>query len=256
MTADVSKPPLMGTAREWGLDLAVSLAIGVLLGLMGPFGSYLNGEPWQRIAYWTGSILCGMVVFGGLIRLLSRQLRLVRAPGWVVVPVATLLGSIVQGALTRRAAIVLWPDLERLVSDLHWYAQCVAISAPIVVVYYLLRIRGAERARAASPPFPTGVPVAEPLAAGEVLCLRMEDHYVRIHTAIGSRLVAGPFERVIAGLGDREGMRVHRSWWVARSAVIGVEVDGRNLRLKLSNGLQAPVARASVARLRQLGWLE
>jgi DNA-binding LytR/AlgR family response regulator len=76
-----------------------------------------------------------------------------------------------------------------------------------------------------------------------------------IHTAHGSRLVAGPFERVIAGLGDREGMRVHRSWWVSRSAVVGVEVDGRNLKLRLSNDLRAPVSRASVAKLRQVGWL-
>jgi DNA-binding LytR/AlgR family response regulator len=83
----------------------------------------------------------------------------------------------------------------------------------------------------------------------------MEDHYVRVHTANGSRLVAGPFERVIAGLGDREGMKVHRSWWVSRAAVVGVEVDGRNLRLRLSNDLRAPVSRASVAKLRQVGWL-
>ena len=33
------------------------------------------------------------------------------------------------------------------------------------------------------------------------------------------------------------------------------QIDGRNLRLKLSNGLSAPVARASVATLRAAGWL-
>ena len=56
-------------------------------------------------------------------------------------------------------------------------------------------------------------------------------------------------------MGDREGMRVHRSWWVARAAVVGVEVEGRNLKLRLSNDLRAPVSRASVAKLRQVGWL-
>jgi DNA-binding LytR/AlgR family response regulator len=83
----------------------------------------------------------------------------------------------------------------------------------------------------------------------------MEDHYVRIHTAAGSRLVEGPFERVIATMGDLEGLRVHRSWWVARAAVVGVEAEGRNLKLRLANDLRAPVSRASVAKLRQVGWL-
>ena len=108
-----------------------------------------------------------------------------------------------------------------------------------------------------TPPLPEAVEAAPDVQAltGEVLCLRMEDYYVRVHTAKGSRLVAGPFERVIAGLGDREGMKVHRSWWVSRSAIVGVEVDGRNLKLRLSNDLRAPVSRASVAKLRQVGWL-
>ncbi len=77
---------------------------------------------------------------------------------------------------------------------------------------------------------------------------------MRVCTASGSRLVAGPFERVIAGM-TQEGMRVHRSWWVARAAVTGVVADGRNLRLTLRGDLDAPVSRASVARLREAGWL-
>ncbi|PTT75849.1 histidine kinase, partial [Pseudomonas sp. HMWF010] len=34
-----------------------------------------------------------------------------------------------------------------------------------------------------------------------------------------------------------------------------VEADGRNLRLRLQGDLSAPVSRASVARLREAGWL-
>jgi len=44
---------------------------------------------------------------------------------------------------------------------------------------------------------------------------------------------------------------VHRSWWVAADAVTGAERDGRNWRLRLSNGLLVPVARNSVAAVRQ-----
>lgn len=255
MTTGTSKPPLMGNAREWIVDLGVALAIGVVLGVMGPFGSYLNGAPWLRMAYWVGSIVSGMVVFGSLTRLLVALARRHRAPDWSAVPVVILLGTLVQGALTRWAALAIWPELEGLVSGLQWYGQCLATSAPIVVVFYWLRVRPAGRVPPLTPSRPVRLATPEPLPSDEVLCLSMEDHYVRVHTASGSRLIAGPFERVISGLGGREGMRVHRSWWVARSAVAGVEIEGRNLRLTLTNGLRAPVSRASVARLRQMGWL-
>ena len=88
-----------------------------------------------------------------------------------------------------------------------------------------------------------------------VLCLQMEDHYVRVHTTQGSALVLMSLSQAIDGLKDLEGMQTHRSWWVARSAITGVVEDGRNLRLSLKGGLEAPVSRARVGRLREEGWL-
>jgi DNA-binding LytR/AlgR family response regulator len=83
----------------------------------------------------------------------------------------------------------------------------------------------------------------------------MEDHYVRAHTDQGSDLVLLPLKAAVAEL-DVEGLQVHRSWWVARAAVTTAVQDGRNLKLRLTNGLEAPVSRASIAALRQAGWLE
>nr|QQZ51292.1 LytTR family transcriptional regulator DNA-binding domain-containing protein [Phenylobacterium glaciei] len=70
----------------------------------------------------------------------------------------------------------------------------------------------------------------------------MEDHYVRVHTAVRSELILMRLSDAVARTG-REGLQVHRSWWVARDAVTEVIRDGRNLRLKLLNGLEVPVAR-------------
>ncbi|MCR5880023.1 LytTR family DNA-binding domain-containing protein [Phenylobacterium sp. J367] len=93
-------------------------------------------------------------------------------------------------------------------------------------------------------------PALAAAALSDVLCLQMEDHYVRIHTAQGSRLAHGTLGQAMAAQAGREGLQVHRSWWVARDAVRGHVWDGRNLRLELVNGVQAPVSRAAVARLR------
>jgi len=78
---------------------------------------------------------------------------------------------------------------------------------------------------------------------------------VRVHTAGGSRLVLATLSQAIAALGPTPGLRVHRSWWVAERAVRDAVADGRNLRLILVNGVSAPVARSSVAAVREAGWL-
>ena len=52
-----------------------------------------------------------------------------------------------------------------------------------------------------------------------------------------------------------DGAQTHRSWWVARDAIRSSRRDGRNLRLVLHNGLEVPVSRTGVAKLKQLGWI-
>lgn len=253
---DRTASPLLGTARDWAIDLAVATVIGLFFGLVGPFGSFLNGSATGRIAHWVLSTWCAVLIFG-----LVARLGLAAAERWRIPAVATLGAGLLIGAAPLAALVALsarsfWPDLSGL-SALDWYGQCLIVSTPSLAAYVGVRWALTRDQRQTVPPVLSILEPAPSSAAplDEVLCLRMEDHYVRIHSAVGSRLVAGPFERVIASLGQREGMRVHRSWWVARSAVVGVKADGRNLKLELLNGLSAPVSRASVAKLRQVGWL-
>lgn len=252
MTA--ANPPLLGSAREWAIDLAVGVGIGLLLGLMGPFGSFFNDNPPLRIAYWIGTVSSGMVFFGVVTRLAAAGAQRLGAPDWAIIPPVVLVGSAVQGMPLRAVAIAIWPQIDRAVPPLEWYGQCLAITTPIVLAYYFIRVRSHAHmpAREGLAPVEASTPVTDP---GAVLYLRMEDHYVRIRTEHGSRLEMGPLGRVTAGLSGVEGLRVHRSWWVARRAIQGVERDGRNLRLRLVDGETAPVSRTSVAKLRAAGWL-
>jgi hypothetical protein len=238
--------------------LAVGVGIGLLLGLMGPFGSFFNDNPPLRIAYWVGTVSSGMVFFGIVTRLASAGARRLGAPDWAMIPPVVLAGSAVQGLPLRAVAIAIWPQIEHAVPPLEWYGQCVAITTPIVLTYYFLRVRSPARPHAGMPAREGLVPALAPTPAadpGAVLYLKMEDHYVRIRTEHGARLEMGPLARVTAGLSGVEGLQVHRSWWVARRAIEGVEKDGRNLRLRLIDSETAPVSRASVAKLRAAGWL-
>lgn len=60
----------------------------------------------------------------------------------------------------------------------------------------------------------------------------------------------------VAELDGIEGLRTHRSWWVARDAVAQVLSCDRAMRLRLVNGIEVPVARNAVAALRAAGWLD
>ena len=250
--------PLLGTARDWAIDFAVAAVIGLFVGVIGPYGSYYNGPPWPRIFHFIVCFCVGTLIFGVLQRLAVAGAQRLRIPVWPAVVVALLVGCVPLALFIGWLATTLWPFLRGRITPLEWYAQCVFLSGPVltfVVVGRALRARATERreAQASQASQASPAPAATRLS-GEVLCLRMEDHYVRVHSLNGSRLVAGPFERVIAGVAA-EGMRVHRSWWVARAAVTGVVADGRNLRLTLRGDLTAPISRTSVAKLREAGWL-
>jgi hypothetical protein len=88
-----------------------------------------------------------------------------------------------------------------------------------------------------------------------LICLENEDHYVRVHTALGSALILMRMRDAVAQLHGADGERVHRGWWVSRHAVADVVRRERNISLRLTDGREVPVARANVATLRARGWL-
>ncbi len=256
---------LFGGPREWSQRLTVATAVGALLGVLGPFGTYANpGGVALRIAYWTGMFWTGSLIFSLTVRpasALGPRLGFSRTFSALAAAVPSCIPLAVVVALIGRQ---LWPG-SRDVSPLIWYGDTLLVSLPIVFVYALWH-RRADASRTAAQPSSLSQPV-EASSSGtflrrlpanlgrELLCLQMEDHYVRAHTPLGSALVLIPLKDAIAELGDMPGLRVHRSWWVARAALDRPVSDGRNLKLRLVNGLEVPVARTGVAEVRAAGWL-
>ena len=236
------------------IGLVASTACGLALGVLGPFGSYLSGSLGVRIGYWLVCVWAGSLTFGIGVPALARWAQTRGLATWVWAPPAVALLTLPPAALSRLLALKLWPVVGR-VSVVEWFGQCLAISAiAMAVILWVTRRRV------------TSVPATDPTSADlrdrlsprlgrTVLCLQVEDHYVRVHTSQGSTLILMSLSQAIAGLKDIEGVQTHRSWWVARAAITGVVEDGRNLRLQLVGGLEAPVSRSRVGLLRQEGWL-
>lgn len=246
------------TIRSWATELAACLGIGAVLGVIGPFGSFFNDVLVVRVAYWASVfLLCG-VAFGLAIRALAPRARRAAAPVWAWAPAMVLVLGLPLAWMTRLIAAAVWPGIRQAVDPVDWYGQTVLVSLIYVALYGVLR-RGAATAAApveADPASPRILRHLPPRLGRDLLCLSMEDHYVRLHTVQGSALVLMSLGQALEELGDLDGLQVHRSWWVAREAVEGVTEDGRKLRLRLKGGIEAPVSRASVARLRAAGWLD
>jgi hypothetical protein len=132
----------------------------------------------------------------------------------------------------------------------------VLIAVPFIIIEKLM-------AKEVPKPLPTG-PAAQPspflaripakLGTG-LLYLETEDHYLRVHTDLGSDLILMRLSDACGELDASFGQQVHRSYWVARHAVAGIERDGRKISLRLSNGAVIPVSRTYLSALREGGWL-
>lgn len=234
--------------------MLASLA-GLVLAALGPFGNYLNGPfPW-RLAYWLVASWIGIAIYGGVFVLLSPWRRAGLA-GWLLLAGGVLAASVPEGWLTYQIAVRFWPVLTDC-SPALWYGQTVLIGTALTLAMVwpkLSRAAAAKPAAIADGPALPGTDVGL-VIDDSVLALQMEDHYVRIHQPGGSRMVLMPLRDAILAAHRIEGLQTHRSWWVARSAVSNVAGSPRAMRLKLTNGLEVPVARTAVTRLREAGWI-
>jgi len=78
---------------------------------------------------------------------------------------------------------------------------------------------------------------------GRLLALEAQQHYINVHTTVGSELIKYGFGDAVQELRHWEGAQIHRSFWVARSAITDIVVDGRKSVAVLSNGLEVPISR-------------
>ena len=256
MSDRFSVTALRHTLSLMGRYLLLATLVGLLLGALGPFGTYLNGGILLRASYWIFTLWCGLFLYGSSITLWRRMTSAGSLSSWFLLIVVLLLVSVPQTIFTRMLAFRFWPRLADLdITWTLWYVQVAALSSFIaagfmVVRHYFLVEQDVE-GRIALPP----LYMLKHLTP-DIVALQMEDHYVRIHSSSGSRLVLMSLGQAIEGLDGKQGIRTHRSWWVARSAVKKINGTPRSMTLTLSNGTIAPVARSAVATLRSEGWLE
>ena len=90
---------------------------------------------------------------------------------------------------------------------------------------------------------------------GEIRYMQMEDHYLRIFTDHGNELVLHRMSDAVEDLEQSDGLQVHKSWWVSRSAVGEIRNENRKRSIVTSDGKVIPIGRSYEKSLKINGWL-
>lgn len=247
-------------AKRLTIEILVMVALGLLVGLLGPFGTFA-APPAQRMLSWVIWLLAGYALFRSTNIVAGWLCEATGLPHFAGKLLALVVASvpltlIVTMMVTRLpfAEVLRWRGFWTM----YLYIVVIAVVASVVMASVFGRtVPAAPMSGPAPSPLPAPARPTLPLPPGfgPVLALKGEDHYVRVIGVGREELVLMRMRDAIERLGEADGLRVHRSWWVARDAVVAVRRDGRTAIITLTGNHEAPVARDMMPQLRAAGWL-
>lgn len=241
-------------------NLLLDASVPVLLALSGPFGTFQSLTLQERALMFSlgsmGTALCTQFI----VRLCLKDpwLSHVRRPYRILV--GTLLASIPSVVVVRAVGQAL--GLAHVMPDslLELWFQICQINIALVALHFVLLHRLQARRRsgdhAAEPKDPDPRPETEPLEVppptlvarlapenrGAVISLTAQDHYVEITTTGGAELVLMRLSDAISELQGLPGVQIHRSHWVALSAIRSTSRSAGRMNVTLVDGRSLPVA--------------
>src|SRR5882757_5089173 len=120
-----------GSASRVAWAVVAATAVGIFLGIVGPFGSYLNGRVLARIAYWVVSMWLGVAVYGTALALARPLAARSGIPVWIAAAFLVMAASLPQALATSALALHFWPNLAQLsLSRLDWFMQVLVLAGP------------------------------------------------------------------------------------------------------------------------------
>jgi DNA-binding LytR/AlgR family response regulator len=238
--------------------LLAAIPVGLLLGFLGPFGSYPAYPTATRYAFWLGLTAAGAVAAAAADSVL---------PGARLRRGAVRVGAVALLSALPMTFVVAWT--MSLVQPGRVFApqQLPALFAAVAAVQFLVAYATTAAAEPRNPdapgpapslppaegePAPAAFPSAllgrlPPQIGSDILALETEDHYLRIHAAGGTALILMRMADAVALIDPRLGAQVHRRWWVAESAVASIRTEGGKLSLRLTDQTLVPVGRTFAA---------
>lgn len=213
-----------------------------LMGYSGPFGTYVTYGFAGRLAYWAPVVTLSVVI-GIFVRVTVQHL-------W---PRATTVGA---GAATSAilSVVLVWPitlyshvvsgvEEWTLAELLHLSTLIFFVGLGVTIMRHLIH---GESSVPETQPDDEGPRLFARLASdlhAPMVRIEGSDHHVEITTRAGRAKVLMRFGDALTEIEGTNGVRCHRSHWIALDAVQGHEIRGGKMVLFLSDGAEVPVSR-------------
>lgn len=227
--------------------LGLACLFGAFLALTGALDTQAAPTP-ARLLFWTSISTVGAFALEGAYLLLRRQWprgdgRLTRAIAVALVILPLTLAATISckllfgGRPSAEGFVLLLPGMTGILSGLQ------LILATFVPATERAGRETSREEGVPRQPNPATLPLPLPLRGARIEAIQAEDHYVRVYTSAGHALLRMRFRDALSAVVALDGIRPHRSWWVARGSIVSLARHEGRSTLTLESGMRVPVSR-------------
>ncbi len=255
---------------------ALMALAGILLGMITPYTTSEIPVILGRFLYWVGNIVFASFVSGIVGRIVFPFLNMRKVHAvlaffvftaalslptlvWVASWELILKGMFMYpGGFTLEYVVSSLASLNySLIGYLGFYAKVWLITLLIVGPVSLIgdKFKKPSSVSQVISPGQRFLDRLPPSLGTDILCLAMEDHYLRVHTSYGDALLLLRMADAVAELEGYPGVQVHRSWWVAKAAIDRVIRKPRKKTIVLTNGVHVPISQRREKALREANFI-
>ncbi len=235
-------------SRDLILHVLWTVGIGSFLAVIDPFGASRGMPPFINWVYWTGFVAYGTLVAYFIVPLIEKVLK-AWPPVLHYLALSLILSVFVSAGILAVSMLTSALPPLRFWPKLYGYVWVISVGITVVMV---LREQHMNPAQNNGQNFEKRIPAE--ISGGTLYAINAEDHYLRIRTSRGSALILMRLGDALAELNGMDGLRTHRSWWVARDGVEKIERTNGKVALQLRDGTSTPVSRTYAPALRKAGW--
>ena len=238
------------------------VGIIALFVVIGPFGTYDSITPLERLGYWGITMSANWLVCGSVMMLSLLNVRIGSRRHYVTIVIATIVAAVPGTGVVYTAESLFRPgylpagSVQTIYPSVALLMMVIGYGVTATVARQHRDFEGKESAASDDAGTRSKVRLLDRLPAElgqDLIYVRVVDHYVQVITTAGSTLVLMRFTDAITELEGANGLRVHRSYWVARDHVVEpIRENGRTI-LRLTAGHEVPVSRSYLADARAAG---
>ncbi|MGI2226192.1 LytTR family DNA-binding domain-containing protein [Shewanella frigidimarina] len=250
-------------------QLLAVVFIGLFIGFMRPFGMD-QFTLLLSMSYWVFTCICGYLIYMPLINLGHKCLAKSLTAPWQRVAISSLLASLIMSLIVPFIGWLFFDHTLQLADNFLLALPNTLVIGSIITFVSILQNHvnhQKQQLEQSQQVIEQSQKVIEqhqqsrdidtiqielfmgllPLEKrGQLLCLEMDDHYLKVHTDKGQHMLLMRLKDALMQLEGFPGLQTHRSWWVANHAVVSVNKENKKMSLLLTNHLEVPVSRTFV----------